>query len=129
MRDILVRIVINAVAIAVTAMIIPGIHVSNDIVPLLMIGLVLTLVNAFIKPLLMMLSCPFVLLTLGLFVLVVNAFVLQIAAYFAGDAFAIDGFWSAFFGGIVMAFVNMVLEFLLGDRQQPANPAGKVKRD
>ena len=128
MRDIIVRVIINAVAVAVTAMIVPGIDVSNDIVPLLLVGIVLTLVNAFIKPILMLLSCPFVLLTLGLFVLVVNALVLWIAAYFSGDALVIGGFWSAFFGGIVMAIVNMVLEGLLGDKQTP-QAANKTKRD
>jgi putative membrane protein len=115
MRDFLVRVIINAIAIFITAALIPGITVSNDILPLLLVGIVLTLVNALLKPILLFLSCPAVILTLGLFVLVINGFVLQIAAYFAGDAFNVENFWAAFLGGIVMAIVNMLLEGLLGD--------------
>jgi putative membrane protein len=117
MRDFLVRVIINAIAIFITAALIPGITVSNDILPLLLVGIVLTLVNALLKPILLFLSCPAVILTLGLFVLVINGFVLQIAAYFAGDAFNVENFWAAFLGGIVMAIVNMLLEGLLGDRK------------
>jgi putative membrane protein len=127
MRDFLVRAIINAIAIAITAAIIPGIHVTSDIFPLLLVGIVLTLVNALIKPVIMLLSCPAVILTLGLFVLVINGLVLQIAAWLAGDAFQIDGFGWAVLGGIVLAIVNMVLEGLLGNKQAPA--AGKDKRD
>jgi putative membrane protein len=120
MRDFLIRVVINAVAVAIAAYLIPGIHVTNDLVPLLLVGLILTLVNALIKPILMLLSCPFVLLTLGLFVLVVNGFVLQIADYFSGGALQVDSLWSAVLGGIVMAIVNMVLEGLLGEKPAEA---------
>ena len=127
MRDFLIRVIINAIAVAITATIIPGIAVTNDIFPLLMVGVILTLVNAFIKPILMLLSCPAVLLTLGLFILVINGVVLQIAASFAGDSFTIASYWDAFLGGIVMAIVNMVLEGLLGDPKPAAN--AKTKRD
>lgn len=120
MRDFLIRVVINAVAVAIAAAVLPGIHVTDDLLPLLLVGIVLTLVNAIIKPILMLLSCPFVLLTLGLFVLVVNGLVLQVAGYFAGDALVVDGLGWAILGGIVMAIVNMVLEGLLGDSRKPA---------
>lgn len=114
MRNLLVRGIINAIAVAVTAYIIPGITVTQDIVPLLIVGIVIAIVNSFMKPILTLLTCPAVILTLGLFILVINGFVLQIAAYFAGGAFTIDNFWAAFFGGIVMAIVNMILEGIVG---------------
>lgn len=114
MRNLLIRAIINAIAVAITAYIIPGIHVTQDIVPLLIVGLIIAVVNSLIKPILTLLTCPAVILTLGLFILVINGFVLQIAAWAAGDAFMVDGFWAAFFGGIVMAIVNMVLEGVVG---------------
>lgn len=114
MRNFLIRAIINAVAIFITASIVPGISVSSDIVPLLLIGIVITIVNTFIKPLIMLLSCPLVILTLGLFVLVINGLVLQIAAWLVGDSFNIEGFWPAFLAGIVMAIINMILEWLIG---------------
>ncbi len=124
MRNFIIRILINAIAIVVTAQLLPGIQVTNEFVPLLIVALVLTIVNALLKPILLLLSCPLVLLTLGLFILVVNAFALQIAAYFSGDNFIIDGFWPAFWGGIIMAIINMVLEGIIGkDDEKPQQPA------
>ena len=120
LRNLFIRAIINGIAIAITAYIIPGIHVTDDVVPLLIVGLVITLTNAVIKPILTLLTCPAVIITLGLFILVVNGFVLQIAASFAGDAFVIDGFWPAFWGGIVMAVVNMLLEGVFGVQEADA---------
>jgi len=88
------------------------------------VALILTIVNAVLKPILLLLSCPLVLLTLGLFILVINAVALQIAAYFSGGNFVIDGFWPAFWGGIIMAILNMLLEAVIGkDDQTPKQPA------
>jgi putative membrane protein len=124
MRNLLIRAIINAVAITVTAYIIPGITVTESLVPLLIVGIVIAIVNSFMKPILTLLTCPAVILTLGLFILVINGLVLQIAAYFAGDAFMIDGFWAAFFGGIIMAIVNMVLEGIVGKDEKKS----KIKK-
>jgi len=123
MRNLIVRILINAVAIVITAQLLPGIQVTNEFVPLLIVALVLTIVNAMLKPILLLLSCPLVLLTLGLFILVINALALQVAAYFAGANFTIDGFWPAFWGGIIMAVINMVLESIIGDDDDKKQPA------
>lgn len=120
MREFIIRAIINAIAIAIAAYIIPGIEVTNDIVPLLIVGAIITITNALIKPILTLLTCPFILITLGLFILVVNGLVLQAAAYFAGDAFIINGFWPAFWGGIIMAIVNMILEGAFGLRETEA---------
>lgn len=114
MRDFIIRIIINAIAIAVTAMLIPGIEVvNNDISTLLIIGLVFGIVNAIIKPVLMLLTCPAVILTLGLFVLVINGAMLMLTANLVGGRLHIDGLGSAIIGGIVMAITSMILESVL----------------
>ena len=59
MRDFVVRVLINAVAIAITAMIIPSIQVAdNSIGTLLIIGLIFGIVNSMLKPILILLTCP-----------------------------------------------------------------------
>lgn len=113
MREFLIRILINAIAVAVAAAILPGITVKDSVTGLLTVGFILTALNALVKPVLKLLSCPFVILTLGLFVLVINALVLALAAQFSGDTLNVDGFWWAVAGGIVMAVVNMVLEGIM----------------
>ena len=115
MRDFAIRVLINAVAIAVTALLIPGIQVANnDIVTLLILGLIFGLVNSMLKPILLLLTCPMVILSLGLFILVINGVMLLITDALAGDALIIDGGMStAIWGGMVMAIVSMILEAVL----------------
>ena len=128
MRDFLIRIIINALAITVAANFIQGINVVDGFPEILIVGLVITAVNALLKPILTLLTCPAVILTLGLFILVINGLVLQAASYFAGSSLSIDGFWPAFWGGIIMAVVNMILESVLGIDDKP-NKSDKRKND
>ena len=123
MRNFIIRIIINALAIAVTAYIMPGIDVTNDIVPLLIVGVILTIINATVKPVLSFLTFPITILTLGLFILVINALMLSLAAYFSGGALTVDGWWPAILGAIVLAIVNMILERITGTTD--AKPANK----
>ncbi len=123
MREFFIRVVINAIGIALTAMIIPGIQVANnDIGTLLFIGLVFGIVNSLLKPILMFLTCPAVILSLGLFVLVINGVLLLITDSLVGERLIIDGgIGTAILGGIIMAIVSMVLEGMMGlGREKPA---------
>ena len=115
MRDFFIRVIINAIAIAITAMVISNIHVvDNDIGTLLIIGLVFGIVNSVLKPILLFLTCPAVILSLGLFVLVINGVMLLITEALIPDRLMIDGgIGTAILGGIVMAIVSMVLESVL----------------
>jgi putative membrane protein len=123
MGKILLRIITYAIAIDLTAKLLPGIHLANnDLSTLLIIGLIFGIVNAFIKPILMLLTCPFVLLTLGLFVLVINGLLLLLTARLSGQLLTIDNFGWAFVGGIVMGIISVILEAALssGERKEPA---------
>src|SRR6185436_514269 len=122
MGKFLLRVIINAIAIAITASVLPGIHVVNrDLGTLLIIGLIFGIVNALIKPILSVLTCPFIILTLGLFIFVINGLMLLLTANLSGGRLVIDGFWWAVLGGIVMGIVGLVLESVLGLRGQPEN--------
>ncbi len=126
MREFAIRVMINAVAIAVTAMLIPNIQVAdNDLLTLLMLGLIFGFVNSLLKPILILLTCPAVLLSLGLFILVINGVMLLITDALAGDRLIIEGGIStAIWGGMVMAVVTMILEAVLkldNDGQDPGD--------
>ena len=126
MREFAIRVMINAVAIAVTAMLIPNIQVAdNDLLTLLLLGLIFGFVNSLLKPILVLLTCPAVLLSLGLFILVINGVMLLITDALAGDRLIIEGGIStAIWGGMVMAVVTMILEAVLkldNDRQDPGD--------
>jgi putative membrane protein len=126
MRNLVLRIIINAIAIAIVAALVPGIQLLNDSFgTLLIIGAVFGIINALLKPILTILTCPLVILTLGLFTLVINAILLLITANFLPERIAIDGFWPALLGGIIMSIVSMVLEGVFGLKDDD----DKKKRD
>ena len=106
----LIRLVVNAVALIAVAYVIPGIHVSG-IGGALLAALILGIVNAILRPILVILSLPLEILTLGLFTLVINALLFWlVGSLHAG--LAVDGFWPAFWGAIVMTIVSWLLSFL-----------------
>lgn len=113
--NILIRVVVNAVAIGLTAYLLPGIRVTdNSIGTYLLLGLIFGIVNALIKPIVSALTCPLVILTLGLFILVINGVMLMITANISGGRLQVDGLGSAIIAGIVMGVINVVLEGVVG---------------
>jgi putative membrane protein len=115
MNKFLVRVVINAVGIAITAALLDGVHVANnDIGTLLIIGLVFGIVNALVKPVLIFLTCPAVIVTLGLFLLVINGLMLMLTASLIPARLQIDGFGTAVLAGLIMGILGMVMESALG---------------
>ncbi len=114
--NILVRIVVNAVSIWLTAYLLPGIRVveGSGITTYLLLGLIFGVVNALVKPIVSALSCPLVILTLGLFILVINGAMLMLTSWISGDRLQIDGWLTAILAGIVMGVINIVLEGVVG---------------
>lgn len=121
----LVWVVVNAVALAAAAWLLDDIRVggatqSEQAVTLLVVALVFGLVNAVVAPVAKLLSLPLVILTLGLFLVVVNALMLLLTGWISeqlGVAFAVDGFWTAVLGAIIISVATWVLEMLLRDRR------------
>ncbi|GAB96999.1 putative membrane protein [Kineosphaera limosa] len=127
MANIALRIGVNAVALWLTALVVPGIRLGesatstgNQIVTILLVAAVFGVVNAFMKPVVTFFSIPFIVLTLGLFLIVVNAAMLVITAWLAGVLgldFSVDNFfWSAILGSLVLSFVSWVLATLVPER-------------
>ncbi|MFI7585944.1 phage holin family protein [Spongisporangium articulatum] len=123
--QILIKIVVNAVAIWVAAQLLDGVQLaesgstSDKVVTVLVVGAIFGLVNAVIKPIVQIFSFPFYILTLGLFALVVNALMLELVAWLADRfdlAFSIDDFfWSAILAAIIVSLVSMALNLVLSD--------------
>lgn len=117
MTKVLVRWVITALALFVAALVVPGIRVSGTAwVVYAVMAIILGWVNALVRPVLQILTCPLILLTLGLFTLVINGFVLWLSARIAnglGIGFYVDGFWSAFWGALIVSIVSVILSALV----------------
>lgn len=94
---------VTAVAIGIAAYLIPGIEVT--LIGALVLAVVLGIINVFLKPIINLLTLPLNVITLGLFSLVVNALLIMLAGMIV-PGFTVDGFWPAFFFGIVVALVS-----------------------
>lgn len=124
MRQILVRLVINAVALWIAALVVHGITIKQGsgtgatIVTVLLVAAVFSLVNTFVKPIVKLMTLPLFLLTLGLITFVINAFMLLLTSWISahtGLAFHVDGFGSALLGALVVSFVGFILNVLVKD--------------
>lgn len=108
------RWIVSTVAVLVATYVVPGID-CPDWKDLLVATLVLGLLNTFLRPLLMLLSLPLLIFTLGLFTIVINALLLLLVSVLLGaDNFRVDGFWSAFWGALVISVVSLLLNSLTG---------------
>jgi putative membrane protein len=96
-----------AVALAVTAHLVPGVIVTS-FPALLVAALVLGFVNALIRPILTILTLPLTILTLGLFYLVVNGMAFALAAAIT-PGFSLAGFGSAIIGALVVSLVSWLI--------------------
>ena len=119
----IVRLVINALALWIAIILIPGFNFEGSNVSLLIIALLFGLVNALVRPIIILLTCPLVLLTLGLFVLVINTIMLTLTVWLSGpDVFDLgltsSGFWTTFLAAIIISIVSGILStFLKDDRE------------
>lgn len=111
MRNFLVRLVVNSIALAATAYLLPGVDLADPSVgPVLIIALIFGLVNAIIKPIVFVLTLPFTIVTLGLFLFVVNGLMLLLTEWISGGRLQVAGLGSAILGGIVLGIVGIVVE-------------------
>ncbi|MBW4664044.1 MAG: phage holin family protein [Chroococcus sp. CMT-3BRIN-NPC107] len=114
MPEFLITWLIAAVALMITAYIVPGFFVAN-IISAAIASVVLGLVNAIIKPLLVILTLPLTLLTFGLFLFVINAIVIWLAGTLT-PGFVVSGFFPALIGSIVLTLITSGLTMLVGKR-------------
>ncbi len=117
MRNFLIRLVVNALALSAAAWLVPGIRLSGGFWDVMVVALVFGLVNALLKPIVFLLSLPFVILTLGLFAFVVNGVMLWVTAGLT-ERLAVSGLWSAVLGSIVISLVTMLLGGVLKDEKK-----------
>ena len=121
---ILVRFVINALALAAATWLLPGITLANSsleskIVTVLVVAIVFGVVNAIVKPIFTFITAPFIFLTLGIFLLVINALLLLLTSWISGllgQSWHVDGFWWAVAGSLIISVVSWLLSMFLPDK-------------
>ena len=129
MRSLLLHWILNAAALWVAAALIPGLEFTGGPVKLLLVAAVFGIVNSTLRPLLTILTCPLIVLTLGLFTLVINALMLMVTGWLSESwnlGFYVSGFWAAFFGGLVVGLVSLILSMALAPKEVKPQDVTKI---
>ena len=106
----ILRLIVNVIAIMLAAYLVPGVTVGGWGTAILL-ALVLVILNVLVKPVLVILTLPVSFLTLGLFVLIINVLILFLAAALV-PGFELASFWAALIFGLVMGLIQSVLHAL-----------------
>ena len=120
MTKFILRWVINAIALYLAVLLLPGIDLGSGLVSILWLALIFGLINALFRPLLQFLTCPLIILTLGLFTLVINTFLFWLTSVI-GQSFGLEliindpVWWNAFLGGLIVTVVSVAMTMLLKD--------------
>lgn len=133
MRELAIRILVNAAALWVAIQILPdnllSFNFGNDWWKLLVVALVFALVNSYLKPIVKALSFPISVMTLGLVAFVINAAMLLVVAL-ASDSLKLgfkvgdfppninsDAIVGALAGAIIISIVSTVATLALTPRK------------
>jgi len=114
-RILLLRLLINALALLITALLVPSIYfVDRSLRSLLLMALALGILNALVKPMIQVLTLRLLFVSYGLIVILINSLMLFLLAHFFPQRFAVDSIFWAFVGGAVIGLLGSLLESLFG---------------
>ena len=126
----IIRFLVSALSLGLPTWILPGIKLdyagepAGAAITMLIVAAIFGLVNALIKPLFVFVTSPLLLVTLGLFLLIINAALLMLTSWVCaqlGVPWGVDGFWSAFWGALMVSLVSFVQTSLVGRRGEVHN--------
>jgi len=122
--DRLLQILVNAGALYVAVLIVPGLDFTQgeDWWKFLLVAVAFSLVNSYVRPVLRILTFPISIMTLGLFLLVINALMLLLVGAISEQlqlGFSVADFWAALLGALVVAIVGWILSLIVGASRLP----------
>jgi putative membrane protein len=132
----LIRIVINAIALWVAAQIVPNLNfeIGNSVQEWLQAGvvaLIFALINSFLKPIVKLLALPLTIVTLGLIGILINGAMMLVLSLvtswvgleetfnvngFPGTGFSLDTIVAAVLGAIITGIVAAIAGHFVPDR-------------
>ncbi|MFT3932600.1 MAG: phage holin family protein [Chitinophagaceae bacterium] len=111
MKNFIVKILVIATAVVLSAYILPGVAV-HKFTTALIVALVLSVLNYFVKPILIILTLPITIVTLGLFLFIINALIIVLAGKLV-SGFRVDSIGWALLFSLVLSFFTFVLEVII----------------
>jgi putative membrane protein len=119
--DRLVQLLINAAALAVAVLVVPGLDFDfapeGAVARFAVVAFIFAAVNTLVRPVLQLLTLPITLVTLGLFLLVINALMLLLTDAISDQldlGLVVADFWAALLGALVISIVGTVLSLAIG---------------
>ncbi len=115
----LYTIVINAVALFLASVILPGFVLEGGILTPVIAAAVITILNFIVKPILKFLSFPLVFVTGGLFLFIINAAILWLTHYLIlvmdieGVSMDVDNLLTYLFAAIIFGLANWLIHWFL----------------
>jgi putative membrane protein len=113
---ILIKLLLNAIAVMVLAEILNGVFVESYLTSLL-VAVLLSVLNIFVKPILVILTLPVTILTLGLFLFVINALIILLADELI-DGFRVDGIWTAILFSVLLCILQSILHTFIKSKKR-----------
>jgi|SRR5512139_3645984 putative membrane protein len=122
--EMLIKWLINTIAIMLAIKWVPGIAYSGAWWGILIVGIIFGFVNTFIRPFIKLFTLPLLIFSLGLFTFVINALMLMLTSWLSGEfnlGFHVEGFKAAFWGALVISLVSMILSCLMPSEEISRN--------
>lgn len=125
MSRLLIRLLINALALWLTTIIVTGVSVESYapgdgfalFLTFLLVALIFGIVNGVVGNFIRIVAFPLYILTFGLIALVVNALLLLLVGWISsliGFGLHVDGFvWAGLLGALVLALLNWLISIIL----------------
>jgi putative membrane protein len=120
----IVRLLINAIALWLTTLIVAGVHVVafspggtlETLLTYLLVAVIFGLVNGIIGNLIRIVAFPLYILTLGLLALIVNGLLLLLVSWISGligFGLQVDSFWWGVLGALVLGIISWLIGIIL----------------
>lgn len=138
MGNLLIRLLLNALALWLTTLFVPGVHLTAGAsaygwLSLALAAGVFGLANALLRPFIRLLPCPLAALMLGLGTFALNAALLLglhvlsaelTARYAVPLGLTLDTLSAALLGGLFLSVVSVTLSLLVPDTAETSSPKG-----
>ncbi|MGA7524931.1 MAG: phage holin family protein [Acidobacteriaceae bacterium] len=111
MLRLLLKWLLYALALLITANVVPGFHLRSMAAALIAV-VIIGFLNMTLGLLLKIITFPLSIITFGLFLLVINAFILKLASNVV-PGFYVSTWSAAFIGAVVLALLHLLLGLLL----------------
>ena len=110
----LIRIPINGLVLALTALILPSMHMEKGLLSYLILGAVFGILNAFLRPVLQFFTLPLIFVTGGFILIIINAIMLWVLELLLSSLIQFDNFLVILLAALLVGFFVLILESLFG---------------